>query len=161
MNLPSVIAEIIAPTFADVLPSRFTSPEASVMLLAIGLQESRFEHRRQIGGPAMGFWQFERGGGVAGVLSHPASSKYARAVCAIRDRAVHDADVYDGLDDDDLLACAFARLLLFTDPAPLPRVGDWKAAWDYYLRNWRPGKPHPETWRELYDRAARAVAGAA
>ena len=28
------------------------------MLLAIGLQESRFVHRRQIGGPACGFWQF-------------------------------------------------------------------------------------------------------
>lgn len=161
MTTSEVLTKIIAPTYSDVLPGRFASIEATVMLLAIGLQESRFEHRRQIGGPAMGFWQFERGGGVAGVLSHPASAKYARAVCAIRGRAAHDADVYNGLDEDDVLACAFARLLLFTDPAPLPEVGDWRGAWDYYLRNWRPGKPHPETWRELYDRAVRVRAGEA
>ena len=157
MILSDVLTKIINPTFADVLPHRFASREAAVMLLAIGLQESRFEHRRQIGGPAMGFWQFERGGGVAGVLSHPASAKYARAVCAIRGRAAHDADVYNGLDDDDLLACAFARLLLYTDPKPLPAIGDADAAWQYYLRSWRPGKPHPETWRDLYLRAWSAV----
>lgn len=44
------------------------STEARVMLLAIGLQESRFINRFQIvqgkpgaKGPARGFWQFEQG----------------------------------------------------------------------------------------------------
>ena len=51
------------------------------MLLAIGLQESRFEHRRQLVGnpprpigPAMSFWQAEVGGGmVRGVRIHRAT----------------------------------------------------------------------------------------
>ena len=54
------------------------------MLLAIGLQESRLTHRRQIGGPARGLWQFERGGGVAGVLRHAASRDHALSVCDAR-----------------------------------------------------------------------------
>ena len=48
------------------LPDRMLSDEAVTMMLAIGYQESRFEHRRQIRGPARGFWQFEHGGGVVG-----------------------------------------------------------------------------------------------
>jgi hypothetical protein len=36
------------------------SPKARVLSAAIGHQESRFIHRRQINGPARGFWQFER-----------------------------------------------------------------------------------------------------
>ncbi|WVM93520.1 hypothetical protein ULG90_06320 [Halopseudomonas pachastrellae] len=56
----------------SLLPDRMASPEAEVQMLAIGLQESRFEHRHQIGGPAHSWWQMELGGGVRGVLTHPA-----------------------------------------------------------------------------------------
>src|SRR3546814_10617520 len=44
----------------DLLGPQFGSVDAERMLLAIGLQESRFLHRAQIGGPARGYWQFER-----------------------------------------------------------------------------------------------------
>lgn len=121
------------------LPAKMTSPQAEVMLLAIGLQESRFEHRRQIGGPARGFWQFERGGGVAGVLRHPTSRAAALAVCRERGVEPESEQVFQSLERDDVLAAAFARLLLFTDPAPLPALGECAKAWDYYLRTWRPG----------------------
>lgn len=149
--------KIVRQAYGEVMPGRFGSREATVMLLAIGLQESRFEHRRQIGGPARGFWQFEKGGGVRGVLNHPASQRYARAACAIRGEVPTETEVYRAIAEDDLLACAFARLLLFTDPNPLPRVGDSDGAWAYYLRNWRPGKPHPQTWGALYLQAVEAV----
>lgn len=132
------------------LPERMDTPEAHVMLLAIGLQESRFLHRRQIGGPARGFWQFEQGGGVRGVLKHTASAELAARVCRARGVITTEADVYEALDDDDVLACCFARLLLWTDPKPLPAVGDHDAAWELYLRTWRPGKPHRHTWGGLY-----------
>lgn len=147
------LTEIIQPTYQRVLPGMFASTEASVMLIAIGLQESRFEHRKQIGGPALGFWQFERGGGVTGVLTHESSRPYARAFCVLRGVPYVPADVYTRLAVDDMLACAFARLLLFTDPRPLPVLGDASAAWEYYLRNWRPGKPHRSTWNDLYGQA--------
>lgn len=148
---------IVEDTFARLLPGQFDSHSARVMLLAIGLQESRFTARVQGGGgPARGFWQFEQGGGVHGVLNHPASRLYAKSVCLLRGVAPTDGDLYRSLANDDLLACAIARLLLYTDPKPLPRVGDADGAWDYYLRNWRPGKPHRDTWDALYTAAVAA-----
>ena len=156
MTLDEITQQAIEPAYA-LLPARMRSPAATLMLLAIGLQESRFEHRRQIGGPARGFWQFERGGGVAGVLRFDGTLHTSRAVCAARGVRPVAADVYAALEHDDVLAAAFARLLLWTDPAPLPKLGDEAGAWAYYLRNWRPGKPHPQTWPEMYQNALNFV----
>lgn len=145
----------------ELLPSRMDSIPARVMLLAIGLQESRLIHRRQIRGPARGLWQFERGGGVRGVLNHAASRDLAREVCEERRvRPTMDA-VYVALEGDDILAACFARLLLWTDPTPLPPVPHAPAAWSLYLRTWRPGKPHRHTWEELYRQAAAATEASA
>lgn len=145
------LRDIIGPA-AALLPS-MDSPKARMMLLAIGLQESRFEHRRQIGGPARGFWQFESGGGVRGVLTHKTSAYDAAKICPARGVGSSTKEVYERLENDDILACCFARLLLLTDPRSLPMIGDVDGAWDYYFRNWRPGKPHPETWPALYEQA--------
>lgn len=157
LPLKRVLDEIVTPTFWNLLPCRFASPEAVVMLLTIGLQESRFRHREQINGPAVSFWQFERAGGVRGVLLHPATRRYASALCLLRSVFDTDAAVYGAMRTDDLLACAMARLNLFTDPLPLPEIGDVDGAWATYLRVWRPGKPHRETWPKLYQRAVEAV----
>lgn len=157
MDLASVNTDIIDRTFPAFLPGWMLTRRSRVMLLAIGLQESRFEHRRQIGGPARGFWQFEQGGGVKGVLSHPASRDKAEAVCKARGIAADRQTVYEELPLDDILACAFARLLLLTDPRPLPELHDAQGAWNYYIRNWRPGKPHRSTWDDLYAKARAAV----
>lgn len=150
MNL-DIIGTIITPA-SKLLPS-MDSPKARMMLLAIGFQESRFEHRRQIGGPARGFWQFEQGGGVKGVLTHKASIYDAVKVCHQRGVGGSTKEVYERLEHDDILACCFARLLLLTDPKPLPVIGDTDGSWEYYLRNWRPGKPHRHTWEGLYGKA--------
>lgn len=139
------------------LPAKMDSKQARVMMIAIGLQESRFEHRRQIGGPARGFWQFEKSGGVRGVLRHPATKLHALAVCNAVDIHAREDDVYQGLEHDDVLAAAFARLLLFSDPKPLPEFGDAEDAWVYYLRTWRPGKPYRHTWDALYAKALEMV----
>lgn len=163
--LDRVLRDMIKPAFRE-LPARMASDEARVMLLAIGLQESRFKHRVQMPlrpgmppGPARGFWQFEKGGGVKGVLSHPASSRLAMEVCAARDIRPNSQTVWEKLAEDDVLAAMFARLLLFTDPAPLPAIGRAEQAWACYNRNWRPGKPHPQTWPALYDSATEIVRG--
>lgn len=144
---------IIARTYADVLPGKFASEAATTMLLAIGLQESRFIHRQQIGGPARSFWQFEKGGGVVGVLRHKSTALHAKAVCLLRGIEPTANAVYAAMLTDDTLGCAFARLLLYSDPKPLPEPGDVTASWDYYIRNWRPGKPHRSSWDYLYARA--------
>ncbi|MBB1593537.1 hypothetical protein [Achromobacter sp. UMC46] len=158
MDLNIINKTAIGPALA-LLPANMDSVAARVMLLAIGLQESRFLHRRQIGGPARGFWQFERGGGVRGVLTHPASRDRARHVCDLRQVEAAAASVYNALETDDVLAAAFARLLLWTDSARLPAAGDVQGAWNLYTRTWRPGKPHPRTWPALYAEAAASAGG--
>ncbi|MFY3402250.1 hypothetical protein ACOTJC_28770 [Achromobacter xylosoxidans] len=146
----------MGPAFA-LLPAKMDTKEARCMMLAIGLQESRFQHRQQIGGPARGFWQFEKGGGVKGVIMHDTTRGLAQAVCKARGVPATTDAVYAALDQDDVLAAAFARLLLWTDPKPLPALGETDQAWDLYARTWRPGKPHRQTWNALYNRAMEAV----
>lgn len=141
-----------------ILPPSMDSAEARIMLRAIALQESRMAHRAQIvdgggKGPARGLWQFERGGGVKGVLSHSASKRYAQSVCLARGIEADPRTVWQELETDDVLAAAMARLLLWTDPAPLPAIGDVSTSWETYTRTWRPGKPHFKTWPDLYRRA--------
>lgn len=156
MTLSEIIKTGIDPALA-LLPAKMDTPAARVMLLAIGLQESRFQHRRQIGGPARGFWQFEKGGGVRGVLLHASTREQAQSVCKARGVPATADAVYEALDKDDVLAAAFARLLLWSDPQALPTVGATDAAWALYLRTWRPGRPHPQTWPDLYRQAAAEV----
>lgn len=145
------------------LPDVMGSPAARVMLLAIGLQESRLIHRRQINGPARGLWQFEKGtsesrGGIWGVYLHPASARPLKVLCLARSINHHPNSIYAALEYDDVLACGVARLLLWTDPRALPKIGDAQAGWDLYMRTWRPGKPHRDTWDALYGQAVKAIA---
>lgn len=143
------------------LPAQMDTIQARVMLYAIGLQESGFENRYQVvsgnpeaKGPARGFWQFERGGGVRGVMQHHKTEDYAERMCHIRGVPFKFDDVWQRLETDDVLAAAFARLLLYADPSPLPAVSDQRGAWECYLRTWRPGKPHLSRW---FDNHAQAV----
>ena len=137
----------ILPAALSLLPPKMDTQEARRLLLAIGLQESRFEHRRQISGPARGVWQFERGG-VMGIVRHPATKDHLRAaVVALKyDAELADDDIglHAAIEHNDVLACVLARLNLWWMPGPLPTEQD--AAWQYYLDAWRPGRPHPETW---------------
>lgn len=131
---------------------------ARVMLLAIAGQESDAQYRRQHGnGPARGLWQFESGGGVRGVLMHRSSARLAAALCEWRGVKAETPIVHKAMEVDDVLAAGFARLLLWTDPQPLP--DDERTAWAYYLRNWRPGKPHRDRWPENWRLAREAVEG--
>lgn len=149
--------EIVAPAF-DLLPAKMRSMEARIMLLTIGLQESGLAHRRQIGGPARGLLQFEEVG-VRGVLTQRASRGYADEVCAARHVVAAPIQVYDMLDKDDILAVALGRLLLWTDPRPLPAVGDVEGAWDLYTRTWRPGRSNHGDWDAHYEMACTTVGG--
>lgn len=161
MTLDTIVSDTINPALA-LLPAGMDTPAARVMLLAIGLQESRFVHRRQIGGPARGFWQFEKGtrasrGGVWGVFLHAASKDHLATLCKARSVSRDPDAIYAALEYDDVLAAGVARLLLWTDPKELPPVGDAEAGWALYLRTWRPGKPHPESWPDLYRQAVAQV----
>lgn len=157
MLLSNIRTEAIIPALA-LLPAHMNSPPAEVMLLAIGLQESGFVHRRQINGPARSYWQAEQGGGmVHGVLRHPSTARYAIELCDARGIQPVDEKIYAAIEHDDVLAAGLARLLLWTDPEPLPVIGEVGNAWDLYLRTWRPGKPHRNRWDACYAHAMDAV----
>lgn len=127
------------------LPMKMDSPFARINQAAIGQQESGYLVRRQYGnGPARGYWQFEEGGGVKGVMEHKATSELARSVCHARGVPFVRRTVWEALETDDVLAAAFCRLLMWTDSGKLPT--NEADGWAMYARTWRPGKPHPEKW---------------
>jgi hypothetical protein len=152
-----IVSSFVIPAALQVLGDRYDTPEARAMLLAIGLQESRFTHRAQVKGPARGFWQFERGGGVKGVLTHATSSAPAiEALTMLRYHVPGEASmntcarIYNVLEHNDVLAAVFARLLLWTLPGSLAGPNEHERGWDQYLSAWRPGKPHRATWNAFY-----------
>lgn len=136
------------------LNDKFNTQEARIMVAAIAFQESNFEHRTQIGGgPARGFWQFEKGGGVKGVVYCPSTRDFAKAVCKARNIPFDVDEIYIALAFDDVLAASFARLLLWSDPNPMP--ASMSAAWHYYESIWRPGKPRPPDWPDSWKNALK------
>lgn len=135
------------------LPAAMDSPNARAMIIAICLQESKLQFRKQVGGPARGYAQFEAGGGVAGVLGHVATAAYAKIVCAALDVNATQTAVYAALEQNDILVAAFARLLLWTLPGNLPDKASPEAGWQQYVAAWRPGKPHRETWDMNFNQA--------
>lgn len=151
-----------------VLPKHLDSDKARVLLLAIGLQESRLTMRRQmLDGPARGLWQFEPGskaskGGVWGVYLHSQTMELLRVLCRSRSVGFEPRSIWTAIETDDVLAAGLARLLIWTDPKPLPAVDDEVGAWELYAnRCWRPGKPHPETWPDCHKQAREYVFGGA
>ena len=143
----------VFPAAFALLPVGMDSAPARAMLVAIGLQESRFKYRKQVGGPAHGFWQFEHGGGVRGVLQHPQTRNTIREVLTALAYDDTTLTSYNAIVDNDVLACCYARLLLFTLPNTLPAKGDADEGWRQYISAWRPGKPHRGTWDAFYAQA--------
>ncbi|QDH70853.1 hypothetical protein [Marilutibacter alkalisoli] len=151
----AAVCQIIRPALA-LLPQKMDSAKAVGLILTIMLQEVGRDDmlayrwqvvdlkRPEVKGPARGLAQFERGtyasrGGVWGIYLHPASRPHLQRACNTL-RVPFDAlKIWQALASNDALSVVCARLLLWTDAAPLPALGDEAGGWDYYLRNWRPG----------------------
>lgn len=137
------------------------TPQAGRFLLAIALQESAIEHRRQVSaggaetGPAASFWQFEQGGGCRGVLTHKGVAGKMAAVCAAYNVLATPAALWEAMRYQDIVAAAAARCLLYTLPSKLAQTQD--EGWSQYLAAWRPGKPHPGTWAAAWQVATETV----
>lgn len=159
MNAARYIHSQIFPVAFTLLPQAMECTSAKAMLLAIGLQESKFQYRFQQGGPARGFWQFERGGGVKAVMSNMSTQPIIERVCSILQYTPTSLICYSAIPHNDVLAVCFARLLLWADPKPLPVLGEAALAWDLYIRTWRPGKPHRDTWDAYYADGWRIAQG--
>lgn len=126
------------------------TPEARRFLLAIALQESALQHRRQVvaggaeNGPASSFWQFEKGGGCVGVLTHHAVKSHAEAICAAYNVQATPGGLWEAMRYNDVVAAGLARLLVYTLPGKLPTNS--ADGWQQYLDAWRPGQPHESRW---------------
>lgn len=156
MNFPF---QIIYEATMKLLPTAMDTPKAKAMMYAIGMQEGdKFTARRQYNdGPARGFWQFEQGGGVRGVLTHAATKHHAKAILDQLQYNDYPTTVWNALEHNDILAMAFARLNLWWAAGALPEPGDYDGSWAYYINTWRPGKPHRSTWNGYYDLAWQNV----
>lgn len=146
------VRRYIIPAAYELLPPVMASDQATALLLAIGWQESRFAYRRQVNGPARGFWQFEVGGGVTGVLRHEQTRLLARkalvALAYPHEPTPHG--VHMVIENNDIVAAVFARLLLWTVPGNLPEKFERDSGWAQYISGWRPGKPHVDVWPESW-----------
>lgn len=163
-----ILENAINPALNELTTYRIpVTDRARVMLIAIGLQESRLIHRFQIPqpqalnrkGPARGLWQFEAGGGVAGVMTHQSTTNAATAFARRFVGSTNNFAIWATLEYEDVLAAIFGRLLLWSDPRALPEptLANAEAAWSYYIRNWRPGKPHRHTWDGFWRQALETV----
>ena len=76
------------------LPPQMGSRSARVLLHAISLQENPKRLEQQVKGPARGDYQFEKGGGVVGVMTHAASKRLAGEVCRARAVAFNADSIY-------------------------------------------------------------------
>lgn len=137
--------------------------EAERFILAIALQESRAKFRKQIGaqglptGPANSYVQFEKGGGVKGVLNHASTKGKITRILADYDINRTEQDVWEAMRYHDILAACMARLLIYTLPDSLPVTA--QQGWDQYISAWRPGHPHRQTWDAFWQQADEATKG--
>ncbi|HKC47656.1 MAG TPA: hypothetical protein VKB63_08665 [Gemmatimonadales bacterium] len=149
MTIAEADVDLVSPVLAW-MGKPYNTDKARVLLLAIGQQETAFRRRVQMGkGPARSFWQIEPGKTAgAGIFQLYPGMEPFRHFAAMRDfpttRQAVSTILATPRGDD--LAVIISRGLLWIDPAPLPKVGDAKVAWAYYLRTWRPGKPRPGAW---------------
>lgn len=152
-----LIEHAIGPAL-HILPGRMDSREARAMMIAISLQESGLKHRRQIGGPAHGFSQFELTG-VRLVMKHPATASLVKDVLAALDyEPTENAEfVYVAVEHNDILAMALTRLNLWWLPDPLPNRDSPGKGWTQYIKAWNPGKPRRETFDGFFSDAWEAV----
>ena len=159
MSPRNFLVRAIEPGLA-LVPGYMVSDAARVLLMAIAGQEMGLSQRAQIVAsgppPGLGYWSFQADG-TADVMQRQPS--LMAAICATLD--VPTTSVWTALQYNDALACAVARLCLWTDPAPLPAIGDQAGGWNYYLTNWRPGRPDQSRWGAAYGVAQATVAAGA
>lgn len=155
--MSEVVRQVIETALLECLPSSMRSVEARLMLLTIQKQEDPEELRYQrvarvartlpenivderwAKGPARSLWQEEMGGCIKGVLQHQATAEIALDLCDRFGILPTPGSVWRTVETHDVLAACFARLLLWSDPQPLPKIGAEEQAWRLYLRTWRPG----------------------
>ena len=144
--------DVIAPTLA-MLPYRQRNAGAA-LLLAAAMQASGITRARS--SEARGLWRMTAAS-VDAVLKNGVSAELAITVCEARGVKPQAAAIMQEFGRGDGLACEFAALLLLSERAPLPLLGDEEGAWSVYKRLWTPGKPDRKRWSQSYQDALQVI----
>jgi hypothetical protein len=142
----------------------FSGP-AMVQLLAMAGQETGWRNIEQIGGgPGRGPWQFEPET-CAELLASKATGEMLHTLCRMIYLQPTGPVIYQRIMGSPDLAAGLARLDLWANPRALPAIGDEEAAWETYVRVWRPGAVTEggqravearERWSAVYPQAVAA-----
>lgn len=149
-----LIYEVIRPTLKAI---GHWSAAAERLLFVIAAHESGgFEHRKQVGGPALSLWQIEPQSfhsfcannlafrpARCALLRHFLHRDYHHLAAITEDVTFAEWTGSAGaltllkhLERDDHFACAFARLMLVSVPEPLPDVTDLDGLAAYAKQHW-------------------------
>jgi hypothetical protein len=156
-----LLNKVIRPTL-DLMDKHVGVPWSAVaenLLLAIALQESNLTARIQgpnDAGPARSFWQFEKIG-VVDVFQRQWTP--LKTMCDLLVLPCETGRLHHMMAYNDMIACVLSRLTLRIDPRPLSLATTEDGAWDYYIKNWRPGKPHRNRWAKTSWPVACATTG--
>ncbi|MGH8710125.1 MAG: hypothetical protein ACREVA_02220 [Burkholderiales bacterium] len=125
------------PSGLSLLPRLMNTSEARVMLLAIGLQESRFEHRVQA--ETKSYWQFTLKE-VHKIVKHsPSTTELVKDAVELLGYTFDVSTIYNKIEDNDTLAVVVARLLLYKSKRKLPVARDAVEGGKQYVELWQPG----------------------
>jgi peptidoglycan L-alanyl-D-glutamate endopeptidase CwlK len=164
-----ILVNVIDPALAELAALGVRATDAArAMLYAAGLQESNLTARFQAmpaasavrKGAGRGLWQM-RPDDVNRVLSGNSTRERSETAANKHVGSVNPHAVWATLEYDDILAAIFARLMLWPDPAalPAPAAANEQAAWDYYVRCWRPAPPRQQGWAANWRAAVENVGG--
>lgn len=151
-----VLGQIIVPAFSN-LPSEMDSPEARLLVLATGAQETQYLTRQQDDGPARGLFQMQIND-IRDLMNNQMSGNHVWTLCGVLGVTYGSNAMFDALLTDDLFAAAMCRLNYWCIPRPLPAIGDVVGCYAYYELAQRPGKPSYSRWKQTaYPQALAAI----
>jgi hypothetical protein len=158
------LQDSVLPGALALLPQRMDSVEARAELLTIALHESGLTARLQTPKDvAHGFWQFEQGGGVTEVLTSPITRPLLLPICDLLLIDLTPGACWRAIVYQDVLACVFARLLLWLVPSALPLRTEPGKGYRQYLSAWKPNahaaSAHAKDWPAHFARAWAVAAG--
>lgn len=160
--MSAIVQAAIRQSLTEYLPTKIGTTQidtvgSRLMMLVIQKQEDPEERRYQVvkrtestaienivgpktaKGPARSLWQFEQGGGIKGVLHHKITGPLIDGICDRFEISNSTVSCWQAVEENDVLAACFARLLLWTDALKMPGISDAEGAFQLYLRTWRPG----------------------
>lgn len=151
MDLKTALKEVIEPGLIK-LPDHLNTVEAEAMLLAIGMQETKFELSNCVNSDRMGFFRVSTRD-IIKLITIDWTSKLLLDIANGANKFINELVL------EDAHFCALcARLMLSITGESLPNLNsDPSESWNLYLKTWKPDNPKRETWDAYWMHALYCV----